>query len=481
MRTAVRPYVSAGLALVGASVIAVTPIAPPAKTQDPAVQLAASSIANVPLNVIEAIANIPQNWVTAVNEFYDASVTTGNWWVYTPGNITGWTTADTKLAKSLLNLLIPFRAFSIPFGEQATLIAQAEVPPDPNCQGAPAPCRDGTASAFGWQGGDLLAVSPFELLTGYTFPKLINGITGEELPWSQQTVYLDPFAPIKSVIDSLLASPSGIDVPSPGDLVGAVGKIFEGIFIQFYPFVDGSYLGDPRYGNATFLGLPIDQLFAALAPILCGGCDPMKKPYQPAGPEEDPSHALGLLQQSTQTLTAGSASVPSAAALQSSVAGSDSGALEAQSRAGAASGESATANSAAPDVAPEASGVGAGTAGAAGAERTDSGPGAAGTNGRNAEPVLVDESSTEPAGSAATESGDAASEQPSASGTGAAADTTTGGNKVEPANISGADTAPAAGSGGAAQSDNDQASNDKTNSSGTESSSGSTPGGAAAA
>ena len=70
MTAAVRPFVTAGVALVGASVIAVTPIAPPPpdiRVANPAMRLTAAEVPGV----IAAIANIPAYEIAGPSTFYD--------------------------------------------------------------------------------------------------------------------------------------------------------------------------------------------------------------------------------------------------------------------------------------------------------------------------------------------------------------------------------------------------------------------------
>ena len=62
MQLALRPYVTAGIALVGASVIAVTPIAPPSTVHMPAVNLTAS-IDN-PIQVFAPVVDAAGSWIT---------------------------------------------------------------------------------------------------------------------------------------------------------------------------------------------------------------------------------------------------------------------------------------------------------------------------------------------------------------------------------------------------------------------------------
>src|SRR5438046_3820427 len=74
MHAALRPYVTAGVALVGASVIAVTPIAPPqpeARTANWDVSLAAAitdtpNLFNISANLFIALANVPYNFLNAL-------------------------------------------------------------------------------------------------------------------------------------------------------------------------------------------------------------------------------------------------------------------------------------------------------------------------------------------------------------------------------------------------------------------------------
>src|SRR5215211_2971413 len=115
MHAAVRPYVTAGAALVGASVIAVTPIAaPPPDIQvaNPAVRLAADSIANVPVNLMIAIANIPANEIIALNNWSDALEAGGSWWLKTPTNVWGWDPGNPPMLEALVAVLVPFPVIS---------------------------------------------------------------------------------------------------------------------------------------------------------------------------------------------------------------------------------------------------------------------------------------------------------------------------------------------------------------------------------
>ena len=70
MRVAVKPVITTSVALVGASVIAVTPIQAPAPTVraiESDVSLSASSVAYVPVNMIQQALSAPANMVASLD------------------------------------------------------------------------------------------------------------------------------------------------------------------------------------------------------------------------------------------------------------------------------------------------------------------------------------------------------------------------------------------------------------------------------
>ena len=92
MSVAVRPYLSAGLALASIGVIAAAPIAnpqPAVRAANPPVNLTASSIANVPQNVLNAVLNIPSAELEGVKRLTAAMVISRSWYVYSPVNVLG--------------------------------------------------------------------------------------------------------------------------------------------------------------------------------------------------------------------------------------------------------------------------------------------------------------------------------------------------------------------------------------------------------
>ena len=90
---ALRPYITAGIALVGASVIAVSPVTPSlpgvpfeqlATVEQPATRLLAS-VANIPVNLLIMVANIPYYESLALKEYAFALGPGGE-----TGGVPGW-------------------------------------------------------------------------------------------------------------------------------------------------------------------------------------------------------------------------------------------------------------------------------------------------------------------------------------------------------------------------------------------------------
>jgi hypothetical protein len=245
MHAAVRPYVTAGAALVGASVIAITPIARPTDTHiaNLAMRLAADSIANIPANLIDAIANIPANEIQGIQEFAQAmgpvaSGGAGSWWVVTPTNVLGWDPANPTMLKTFVNMLVPFPALSVPLGDQLNVIAAAELPMSAGCSELTA---TGCPNPLGIL-SKMFTVPLWQFFTppGYTFPTVINPIDGQPVAWSGQTFLLDPLATISSVVNSLMAPPSGIKTVSPQQVVTSLTNLFASLNVAFNPFVPGT-------------------------------------------------------------------------------------------------------------------------------------------------------------------------------------------------------------------------------------------------
>jgi hypothetical protein len=221
MHASVRSYATAGVALVGAGVIAVTPIAPPPdiRIANPAVRLAAASVANVPVNLIQAVANIPATEIQALQQLADALVVSGSWNESHPNNVWGWDPANPEMFKATVNALVPVPALSGPLGEHLNWWVAANSPMYAGCAFE---CPDpiGMLSV-------MFTVGPWEFYDadGYTFGPVINPIDGQPTEWSGQTVKLDPLEPVSSVIEYLFEEPSGFEPVSAGEFITALANL----------------------------------------------------------------------------------------------------------------------------------------------------------------------------------------------------------------------------------------------------------------
>jgi hypothetical protein len=222
LHASIRPYATASMALVGASVIAITPIAPSlpgTRIASPAVGLAAASIANVPANLINAFLGIPQAEVDGIERFAAAMQASGSWNESSPNNVWGWDPANPEMLKGSVDMLLPFPALSGPLGEHLNWWAAANLPMYAGCAFE---CPDpiGTLNV-------LFRVPVWEFYDedGYTFGPVINPVDGQPTEWSGQTVKLDPFEPISSVINSLLADPAEVTFPTPYEDITALANL----------------------------------------------------------------------------------------------------------------------------------------------------------------------------------------------------------------------------------------------------------------
>jgi hypothetical protein len=221
MRVAVKPIITTSVALVGASVIAVTPIQAPAPTVrviESDVSLSASSVAYVPVNMIQQALSAPANMVAALDRLAAAMVISGSWNENHANNQWGWDEANPAMLKEMINTLIPFPAFSEPWGRHLNWWATANLPMYEGCN-YDCPDLPGMLDRM-----FKVPMSEFYDEDGYTFPVVRTPFNGEETPWSQETVKLDPAEPLKSVWDSLTAEPTGIKTTTWWDMVTAVAN-----------------------------------------------------------------------------------------------------------------------------------------------------------------------------------------------------------------------------------------------------------------
>ena len=340
MSSAVRPYLTAGVALAGAGVFAVSPstqVGAQIQTADTQVRLVAAvsstdcvvdtaggqcgdamptstsgvaelptlpetSILYAPINLFNAFLSIPANEVAAMDRFADAMLGTGSWQVWGPNNVFGFDQWDPPRLKAMIDMLVPFPAFSTVLGNQTAAWAQANLPMNAGCAAMPGACPDLSAllkSMF------KVPMSEFYDEDGYTFGEVVNPFTGEVMPWSGTTVKFEPFEPVKAMTDSLFAKPTGPKFVSLQQTFATIAKVAKSLWLGFYPFVQNS-----EWYNKDQTGMA--PLFKALAPLLCGNCNPdqpydnpwLYEKYQPHTPSDAAATETAALAPAATEVTA---------------------------------------------------------------------------------------------------------------------------------------------------------------------------------
>jgi len=292
MQSALRPYVTTGIAIAGATLIAAGTVLPAqvAATQADAARVvsmdvdlvASKSVLNVVPNLINAVLSVPMAEVNAINRFSAAMEASKSWWVYSDVNVLGWDPPNEEMTKGFVDMLLPFAPFSGPAGEATFLWFAANFPMNAGCSGLP-PCphpEDILSHMF--------QVAPWEFYTGdgYTFPEVINPVSenethwGQELgedgkpaPWSEHTYLLDPNAGLKAVIDYLLSEPEDVEYPTGKELWDTTVRLTTALWKSWYPFVPQSTLWNPQMSLSAVL-------FRPFAKVLCPDCNPAD-PFMP--------------------------------------------------------------------------------------------------------------------------------------------------------------------------------------------------------
>jgi hypothetical protein len=222
MHAFLRPYATAGVALVGASVVAITPIAPTPpdiRVADADVTLAAASIFNIPANLINAVLNMPAASIADMARFSAAMENSGSWHESSAGNVWGWDKENPEMLKGFLGMFMPFPALSHPLGEHLNWWAAANLPMHEGCA-FECPEIAGMLNS-------MFRVAPWEFWDedGYTFGEVISPYDGVPTSWSGQTVKLDPWEPVKSVLDYLMADPVAPTFPTMYEVITAVANL----------------------------------------------------------------------------------------------------------------------------------------------------------------------------------------------------------------------------------------------------------------
>lgn len=259
----ISTHLPVGATLVVVAAIGLTPpsAVPQTHTSDQAVRLASSSLANVPINVAQAIANVPANELKALQQLTDALNWGGTAWATTPRHVAGYDPSDPPLMSAVVNVLVPFPALSVPLGDQLNILAEAELPMNPGCI-ASYGCASWSALFGGW-----FQIPLSDLLAGTTLPEIsvpVEWASGavEDVPWSGEYVQFEPFAPVQSVVSSLLADPTGVETVSLSDAVITLKNLGPALNVAFNPYVPGSFILDPDTVG------PVADVMLALEPIL---------------------------------------------------------------------------------------------------------------------------------------------------------------------------------------------------------------------
>jgi hypothetical protein len=339
MAAALRSRLTAGVALVGAGVVTAAGVTPPTQQTEIRVVESAVSLAaaigsacsgyniegcdiwakqtytpvvydpdagawrNVPANIVNAIVSVPRALVDGLNELSYGFEVTGSWWVYTPTNVLGFDPADPPKVAALMNLLIPFKPVSQPFGEALTWWGKANLTMNEGCTGTAGPvCQDPGALL-----STMFQVPPTSMINGFKFPFITDPVSplegsmgnplpagypgniDREVPWSEAYLQLNPFDVPNSVMNYLKADPS-TNRPEPvtvAEVVSSLTRFAKASKLDFYPFVPMSFL---------LKGWPytaLTPLFKPFLPWLCPDCNPLNPAWPPGATEQPwPSAAV---------------------------------------------------------------------------------------------------------------------------------------------------------------------------------------------
>ena len=246
-----------------------------------------TNVLNIPANLFIALANVPYNVLFAMGEgnvqlgsdpegdfsfqptYEGVTLTqpdgnivglgrnlryTGNWWLYSQTNILGTDPADPSRYQAITNILVPFPALSVPLGNMFAANAASQLPMDVGCSGTGPGACDNVGGILSKM-FDLRHVAAMFSPEGYTFPTTRAPITcsedgqcyvkddeGPEVPWSGETVKLDPAAPFTNFYDSLTEAPDVNDIKpvTPEFATENVLSLANGVNTAFNPFVLGT-------------------------------------------------------------------------------------------------------------------------------------------------------------------------------------------------------------------------------------------------
>jgi hypothetical protein len=337
MQAASRPYALAAAVLAATSVVAVTPSAArivelPIRSIE--TRLVDSSIANIPINLLDDIINIPANELHATQFFTDNLFMAGPWFVVSPTNLWGVDPGDPTHFMSVVNFAVPFPAlsgmnapetdFNAGLGQQLWGFVASELPTNSGCAEASCLPLEPSSPITGLQGVDFYAwlgqilsgqekfplfnnwldaqytngqfyfnpsadgstdptnsvasglVHPFQGWSSPTDPLLggqgIPGTgPGDAMPWSGETYTFQPWVPFENFINSLMATPTGIDsIYSDPTQIAQTLQAFAAGLMFFDPFTPGSPFCPGECTSVTSAGLDYPNLIKDIGNIMPG-------------------------------------------------------------------------------------------------------------------------------------------------------------------------------------------------------------------
>jgi hypothetical protein len=306
-----RPGVTAAVALAAASVIAITPVAPPPPlfenhVTSAEVRLAASSIWNIPINLVQDIINIPYNEVQGINTLGQSLLFSGTWLLASSTNVWGTDPGDPGHYYGLANLF-PFPAFSNSLAAQISGLAAVLLPINSGCNNVDCPNVNALYAGY-FQPDRILAllttgkwtfaaspvtdpdgtVHPPEGLWNFGGPvtwgaqyghpewnTVTDPATGQPVvPWAGTTFTSNPFAPVSDYLTHLMSDPTSpentIKFPTLQQIATAFVTLVKSVFVAFSPFFPGSPyclgLCGTTYGAGSVLAPPFYYDPAPAAP-----------------------------------------------------------------------------------------------------------------------------------------------------------------------------------------------------------------------
>ena len=317
-RTPEKRHIAAGVALVGASVITgASVLPPPPPTPLPSelpvasteVRLAAaSSVLNIPANLLIDLINIPHNEIQAMDYSARAFLFSGPWLVVGPTNVWGVDPGDPPKFMSVINMLVPFPALSginldefdqSGLGQQVWFFAATQLPTSVDCDDEgcmptvpEVPITgiaiiDSTIWSLAILTGqvrfplfdNLFKVPISDLTSGYTFGPdwpgrvspagliypgfgfagtVVDPVTGKNvIPWDGTTFTLDLSKPFANYFDHLMADPATnpIQLPDLEQFGRALQSLAAAMVVAFDPFTPGSFFCP---GDCSFVPAALD-------------------------------------------------------------------------------------------------------------------------------------------------------------------------------------------------------------------------------